>query len=201
MSTVKNLAIMGVLLLSAVSPCGHAALITWDLHDVTLEETQSSAQPGRRFSATGSFVYDAQTHLVSAWRIAVDGLVQFAPDVPCVLPGCSNTAQQFPGPNPGTDELLFEHNDASPAASPTFTLIAPTLTDAGGTKSLINVPGFAGYAQGGAGAVFADVIFGSISAVPEPGMAACIAIGLAAALGGIRRRTRIGPIGSTPGMS
>jgi hypothetical protein len=137
---------IGIFLLFAVSvPC-HAALLTWTLHDVTLQEADNSVDPGHRFSASGSFVYDAQTRLVTNWNILVDSeSTRFAPDVPCSLPGCTNTAERFPGPDPGTDEFLFEHLDASAGGSPDFTLITPLLTDSGGTKPVIG----GSYARGG----------------------------------------------------
>jgi len=152
-------------LFSAVPGFSHAALVTWLLEGVMLRETESSFDPGNVFSAKGSFVYDAQSHAVVDWDITTIEH-HFAPGTPCLAVTCTNTANRFPGPFAGTDDLIFAQNGISAGTTPVLGLVTPELTDAGGTKVLVT--GAGGYARGSAGAIFSEVIAGSLVAVPEP---------------------------------
>lgn len=54
---MRPMLLIGLACLSLVAPSfGQAALVTWVLQGVMLQETQGSSNPGNVFSATGSYL-------------------------------------------------------------------------------------------------------------------------------------------------
>ena len=82
------IAIIGACLCYAASVPSQAVVLTWTLQDLVLREFKPVGTPDTFFTATGSFAYDAQTHLVTDWDITLvdpntSVVIELGPDVPC----------------------------------------------------------------------------------------------------------------------
>src|SRR6476646_6557306 len=112
----------------------HARPVQWTLQDVTLVDTTALNFPGfggypetsygRRYNASGSFVYDATTHSVQDWNITAAGLPLASDEGLCLnLPGCTHaswSAAEFTLEFAGTftgDSFTFSHSEGSPASN------------------------------------------------------------------------------------
>ena len=178
LNTARVIAAAG-LCFSLLSASGHAAVLTWQLQDATFVDPSA----GVTVVGTGTFSYDADTHQIADWNIVVQGDAlsgvnfHFAPTtVMCGSAPCTATASWSVGPQPGTDEFSFFLNSV-PDQSASLSLITETLTGSGGTKPLLGGVGpeffCCGIVQ-----VAADVTGGSVAAVPEPAIAAWLALGM-----------------------
>jgi hypothetical protein len=164
------------------------------LQDVTLVDTTAlnfpgfggypEASYGRKYNASGSFVYDATTHSVQDWNITAASLPLSNDEGRCLnLPACNHaswSAAEFTLEFAGTftgDSFTFSHSEGSPASNFSLELDVFKLPDSGTVVPLIY--GRGGTVQFGLAEFSSMVTGGSLSGavVPEP------AIGLGIVLG------------------
>jgi hypothetical protein len=123
----------------------HANLVKWSLDGVKWNNYQwfgDLDQPGEFVearTATGWFLYDAQTHVLSDWQIDAGspGPFRRPPDPSCLYfygVEC-NFGSHGLGPTSGTDAFDFGWF-VTPATSADLRLVTRALTDQGGTVSL-----------------------------------------------------------------
>src|SRR4249919_2657428 len=124
----------------------HANLVKWSLDGVKWNNYLWSGEIGdnpgefvEAGTATGWFLYDAQTHVLSDWQIdaGFPGPFRKPPDPSCLYwygVEC-NFGSHSPGPTSGTDAFDFGWF-VTPATSANLRLVTRPLTDQGGTVSL-----------------------------------------------------------------
>ncbi|MEO8628557.1 MAG: PEP-CTERM sorting domain-containing protein [Betaproteobacteria bacterium] len=168
------------LCLSLFSIPSQATLLTWALQNATFVDPSI----GVTVTATGTFSYDADTPaILNNWDIVVKGDAlsgvdfHFAPTTKqCGSALCTPRASHSAGTDPGTDLFSFDL-DSIPDQSATLSLLTPTLTNSGGTATLLD-GAFPEFFCCGITQVSADVVTGSIVAVPEPASVAWLGLGL-----------------------
>jgi hypothetical protein len=216
MST-RTAVLVSITTLLAFAVSAHAKPVQWTLQDVTLVDTTTftsfdgESYPtgfyGMSFTASGSFVYDATTHVVQDWDITVrsspglSGLPLVNDDRFCqILQGCNlaswSAAQftsEFAGPFTG-DSFTFSHNGGSPASTFRLELDVFKLPDSGMVAPFPYplIYGHGGALAFGLGEFESTVTGGSLSGavVPEPAIALGIALGMALWAGRNRIRGR-----------
>lgn len=116
---VKSIAAFAILFQCATAIAGQ---VNWTLSGVTFDDGGT---------ASGSFIYDADSHTFSAWSISVAG--GNTANFPAVTYGFPNsTVQSFNGGNP-QDTILFALNGSARELRMTPTA---ALTDSAGTVAL-----------------------------------------------------------------
>ena len=174
---------MKLRLLGAVCACvvgsnlANATPLTWTLNDVAFADLGT---------ATGSFVFDADTNIVNSWSISVAGGDSNTFPAFTYEPDGNQFAGAFSGP---PDDQYFSFNDSPTLGSNRLIRIDPSelLTNSGGIVDLVLTDtNFAVECFDCSPA--RAIISGSISAVPLPAAFPLFAAGLIALVGIARGR-------------
>ncbi len=176
-----TIAALILIVAGAIAPTVSADDVTWTLSDVTFTDGGT---------ASGSFVYDADTDTVSSVDIVTTSGTAFG--------GATYTAVD-PGYGPYADEIVFVTDSlAVYTGAPALDLgFLSDLTDAGGTDGLFSMDGYGEYTCGDPGCNYGGVELRAlaggevvgVATTPEPASLSLLLLGIGiVGLAGMKRK-------------